>query len=99
MVLIMMLLNVSVLLEMFYFFDDVMVNSVCSEVLRFLYDYVFILFMFDFDCVSRFVFVFFVLLELYYVLQGGISDFLCLFWGGGEGCDFDVIVFFVLIVV
>lgn len=81
--------NVSALLETFYFPDDVTANSICSEVLRLLYDYASISSMFDLDRASRSALVFLALLEPYYVLQGGTSDPLCLFRGGGEGCDSD----------
>lgn len=57
--------------------------------LRLLYDYASISSMFDLDRASRSALVFLALLEPYYVLQGGTSDPLCLFRGGGEGCDSD----------
>lgn len=79
--------NVSALLETFYFPDDVTANSICNEVLRLLYDYASISSMSDLDRASRSSLVFLALLEPYYVLQGGTSDPLCMFRGGGEGCD------------
>lgn len=88
--------NVSALLETFYFPDDVTANSICNEVLRLLYDYASISSISDLDRASRSSLVFLAVLEPYYVLQGGSSDPLCLFRGGGEGCDSDTTSAFVL---
>lgn len=88
--------NVSALLETFYFPDDVTANSICNEVLRLLYDYASISSISDLDRASRSSLVFLAVLEPYYVLQGGSSDPMCLFRGGGEGCDSDATSAFVL---
>ncbi|XP_062595710.1 uncharacterized protein LOC134257083 [Saccostrea cucullata] len=88
--------NASTLLETFYFPDDVTANSICNEVLRLLYDYTSVSSVNNLNHLSGSVLLFLALLEPYYVLQGGTSDPLCIFSGGGEGCDSDAKSVFVL---
>ncbi|XP_061181723.1 uncharacterized protein LOC133190225 [Saccostrea echinata] len=88
--------NASSLLETFYFPDDVTANSICNEVLRLLYDFSSVSSINNLNHISGSALVFLALLEPYYVLQGGTSDPLCIFSGGGEGCDSDATTVFVL---
>ena len=81
--------NVKTLLETFYYPDDVTASSICTEILRLVYDYASVYSMNEVNRASRSALVFLALLERYFVVQGGTSDPLCIFRGGGEGCDSD----------